>query len=1046
MEPKRMINIRCSECDTIVQLERGWFGWRKRPCPKCSREISFKEERMQVVHCAHCENDVVYDTLLGKANLCPVCGKPLLGNVEEPRFTEVPCPKCGVKMRIGHGEGPCTCQLCGHVFDAKSVLRKEEASVNQDACVIRCGGDEQTLIWKHPLDRFPFKSQLIVNAGMTALFIKNGVCEYPVGPGNYLMENTPMTMEQKLNREFDASGSMVFVTDVFFVQSRIHREFAWGTPNPPEIRDADGENAVIVRASGKLSLGICNARLFAEWAGYRTWTVQELAGEVNSRLCVLVREKISNIFNEELQALVIERKWDVLRLKDYSGELRRFIRGRADEELRAYGLEIKDYGIEGLAIEKTAETVRRELEAEKGEEQRKRLRSRVERNIQWTADPLPVHMKGDSALAAEVVLCGTCTLRIADIEKLEALAETEEWKEETAADQAASAYFSRLIGGLLTGMLNDILQPMIDDCGADVRELNRYFSYLRTSVSNYLNQELFSRGMYAADFTIRQKELSKSAVLAKQTELLSFRAETSIAEEMRRFTQNLEYVQADETAEHRVRIKQIGLEEKRQNAELDAVGARIDAQQEELRTTLELERRERAERLRRFDEEQRRGAERRESAYQSEVEKTSFEETYAQWKRENQLAEEKLRADIRTREIRHGADINLQKMSSSALREDELLDTQQKHLIGEILRKIEESDFDWKQKLDAYERLTRNTQLKDEVENTRFREETEAGTAYTWGRLKHLLTDEENELLEKVKRSEEERQERLHRAEFARDMEEKKFAVAHEMELLQLENEQKEKERAMEERLHSQEAEIERLKLTLAHDEAMGQQQSETEKEKIRSEAEAVRAKAENEYVREQQSSREQRADSYAQRAEDLLRRMWDIQQTIETLRLENEREYNAGRANVDEKWARNMSGDRIEELIAYMEMLAEGLDRSAGPGENAAPGGCGPMGRTVYSYAPSTGGTVYSYVRPDGSYVTPGGSPSGSYVTPGGSPSGSYATPGGSPSGGYAPAEANPGLGGYGAAAGMSYCIRCGAQISDQASFCPKCGNPVRR
>ena len=297
-------------------------------------------------------------------------------------------------------------------------------------------------------------------------------------------------------------------------------------------------------------------------------------------------------------------------------------------------------------------------------------------------------------------------------------------------------------------------------------------------------------------------------------------------------------------------------------------------------------------------------------------------------------------------------------------------------MLGEIARKIDQSDLDWQQKLDAYARLKRNADADDAESREVSGARAEADADYIREHLKTTLSREESDFLEEQAQRAEAREERRRQQEYAREMENRREAVAWQMELLRMEHEQQDKAEAAQQRILDQQMEIDklklmlnhyervaglqaqtdqtdrvaadrraaadqryeldRLKLTLDHDEAMGRQSVDTVD--ILAGAQTVRAQVEKEYAerfarRDQEAEEKRRAekaqreDQYADRAEALLRQMWDIQKSIRGLELENDREFIRGRAQVDAAQANRRDSD-LEQLIQDVQKLAGKVEK----------------------------------------------------------------------------------------------------------------------
>jgi len=595
----------------------------------------------------------------------------------------------------------------------------------------------------------------------------------------------------------------------------------------------------------------------------------------------------------------------------------------------------------------------------------------------------------------------------------------------------------------LAGVFDDVLQSMIDDADADIRELNRYFGHLRRTVNDYLQQAFASRGLYVDDVTIRQNALRESAALARRTQFASHRSETAADVERRRFDQDTEATQAGEDSAHRMTLKKIGAQETIDSLDIDLKVAQVHEDQED--AFAELARRRKLREHDMFDldvdlQHKRRmkevdrstefsmhriSADNAESMHRlnsdnvfnvrrdeiaSAKKARDFDDMYADWKRNNALQEEKLKASI-----------DQKRVSSEARREEEIADQEHCRMLKDIVRKIEESDFDWQQKLDAYDRLCRNNRVRDAIENDVLAAKGEADQLYAREHVKKILSTEEYELLERGRQDTEDREERKKRADFARDMESKKFAVAVNMEMLRMEVENQRLRDEAAERERVRQAEIEKLKATLSHLEAMGKQDMSVQTSK--NALEIARAKAEKEYAdkmareeredaRRREESKAKREDQYADRAQQLLRDMWGIQENLQSLKLENERDYNRGRAVVDNTFAdymsKQMDGGKLDELLKYVKQLTEK------PKET----------KTVEKKDDELTKILKSLVD-----VLTG---SGTTTTVPPAPS----TPSAPPSGGWYGFGTQPGVSSEG-----NICSNCGSPLGRFDTYCPKCG-----
>lgn len=983
----KKVMLRCPECDGLVTLDTGfWHNIGKQKCPNCREGISLKRKGMEAMRCPSCGNSVMYDARKQDVD-CPVCSKPLRsGGVQE-----VICPKCGIVNRVPTGETEATCMICETTFPVEAQLAREKAAESDRAYVIRGPEDPSMVMWKHPLDRFPYRSQLIVQEGMWALCLQNGECRYPAGPGSYPLNESPLKGEQR----FDAAANgeeTVFSMQVYFVRKRIDNHFRWGTPTPMRVRCEDGEAEV--RMSGQLSVMVSDARAFAGMVGYRDHTLNELTRMMGdgpdaqeSALVTLLRQSVCDALGSVVPALAQENGWKIGSLEAHRAEIARKAQEKLDLALDVRGLKADTLTIQNVSCEETAESrAERERNAARRRNRESLLRQ-AEGSLNWTAEPVSVHMKDNTALSAKVTLGGWISLRVTEPDRLLSRPVAQKWLKDGVDRGEVETHFTHMVEELVMNALFDLLQPMIDDTNADVRELTRYYEYLRASMTDRLNQALYDWGMAVESFSMQQRKMDESAALSMLTRLTGFKSESMIEQEMKAFTRKLEMENATDDSDHRMRMRTLQSQEHAAMTDLDIADAQTDDRAADMAAELTVKRLARDERVRRYQQEIQYSAEddadarRQQKALRdldnaaaldarrreigAEARRSGFDESYADWQRQNRLEEEKLTSRLRMQQIQQDADEQSRRRSAEARRADEQEEQEHRRMLGEIARKIDQSDLDWQQKLDAYARLKRNADADDAESHRMSSARAEAGADYIREHLKTVLSREESDFLEEQARRAEDREEHRRQQEYAREMETRREAVAWQMELLRMEHEQQDKAEAAQQRILDQQAEIDKLKLmldhyehmsdhqagaersgrdadrryeldklklTLDHDEVMGSQRVETAD--ILARAESVRAQAEKEYAerfarRDQEAEEKRRAekaqreDQYADRAEALLKQMWDIQKSLRSLELENDRESIRAQAAVGRH-----DGD-LARLIREVEQLARKVNRA---------------------------------------------------------------------------------------------------------------------
>ena len=123
------------------------------------------------------------------------------------------------------------------------------------------------LIYKHPSEELVFGTQLIVQEGQVALFVKGGAVADVFFPGTHTLstENLPI-LKGLVNLPF--GGNTPFSAEVYFVNTTVRLDINWGTIDPIQLIDPKYYVKLRIRAFGQMGLRIMNAAvLFKEVIG-----------------------------------------------------------------------------------------------------------------------------------------------------------------------------------------------------------------------------------------------------------------------------------------------------------------------------------------------------------------------------------------------------------------------------------------------------------------------------------------------------------------------------------------------------------------------------------------------------------------------------------------------------------------------------------------------------------------------------------------------------------------------------------------------------------
>lgn len=129
--------------------------------------------------------------------------------------------------------------------------------------VVRFDGlkNREWVIYKHPSEELVFGTQLIVQEGQAALFVKNGRIADCFYPGNYTLTsaNIPI-LKSIINLSF--GGRTPFSAEVYFINTAVKLDINWGTIDPLQLIDPKYYVKLRIRAFGQLGLRISDVQVF----------------------------------------------------------------------------------------------------------------------------------------------------------------------------------------------------------------------------------------------------------------------------------------------------------------------------------------------------------------------------------------------------------------------------------------------------------------------------------------------------------------------------------------------------------------------------------------------------------------------------------------------------------------------------------------------------------------------------------------------------------------------------------------------------------------
>lgn len=143
-----------------------------------------------------------------------------------------------------------------------SIFNNEENSGQKGLySVIKNDRPYDEIIWKSPIEDFNTNTQLIVMESEEALFVKDGIIVETLQAGKHTLDTANYPFINKLQK-LVSGGTSPYSAQIYFVDKAHKLELLWGTDSPIQMRDAEFNFAVGVRARGSYSIQVKDSKKF----------------------------------------------------------------------------------------------------------------------------------------------------------------------------------------------------------------------------------------------------------------------------------------------------------------------------------------------------------------------------------------------------------------------------------------------------------------------------------------------------------------------------------------------------------------------------------------------------------------------------------------------------------------------------------------------------------------------------------------------------------------------------------------------------------------
>lgn len=1066
----REVIMKCPDCGAIVKGKYGFLMNKEFVCANCARKINPKSDSYETVTCKHCGNTVIHDTRVGADQSCPACGYSLSEyNISD---IELPCPSCHMNQRIKYNETVHTCPICNYIFDVNQLKATQAVAASGSASVITVPANNTDVIWKHPMTTFPFASHVVIPEGYSALILRDGICSAPSEAGKYVLSDTIRTMTEQLEYAMLEKNAQVSV-QIFFVRKNIDKQVKWTGVKQP-VSYADGRFAGTLGFGGSVAVSICDAKRFVEFVGYDTVTADQLLVTEPGRASKLY-EKVRAICFESmelvLKSAVYSNGFTFDALEQNQSFFKQQGQGEIDKRLAELGLKTSLFSLDFISFEEAEERKQEKAQTKAQIETAEQIGRHIETLFDWESPVVPIHMKNDITMSADVKFGGTIKFRISDKEQFGQISQIQYWMKQGVNESEIKKYVTDLVKQAAGEVLGDILQQMINDIDANIRDLTIYHQYMRNNTESALSVFFEKYGLTVEMFTMQEKERKESPALMTLARAQEHKSVQNIQTDVYAFDQqqrvdrsaidNKTKVDLDtqavdtETAMTRNNqgraqntidnmyiqnnVTNAKDEIERQQKLKHEAWAREDAQSQGAwqqsqklqgyQYQSELSQAAHDAKLQDIRQEK---DEKQELHYtnQQEIENRASE-LRAKWEADKNLKMEELANAIRMNDMKWDAQKKMTREQQALQNELDQASTENERVINDILRKIAESDLELSEKKAAYNRMLKNQAAEDDVRNMVNKANAEMNLDYNSGHLQNILTKEENDLVAEMDKRAAERAEAAKNADFVRDMQTKERENEYQLALLKMEYERDKYKAEMEQLLRAKDKELEELREKLAYNAHLSD--NDVQKTAINANADASVKTAEYAYkaAHENQvyATQEQRyqdnlnlEQKYMNRLDDLLSQMLAIDTAMKKYSYKNEKEAIRASANVQMVQA----ASNAEASVAQAAMTQNSNVQAGGDTHNRITEMeemMRKMKNNIKSLKASIANMKSQPVQTNGNYTQGYSGYAGGYTSP-------YA---GNPQGNLTPQY-------QGVQPGTVRCKHCGAVVSAGNTYCPNC------
>lgn len=340
--------IECPSCGKYTEASKGFFAKKKIDCV-CGYTINVKTDKMASKICPHCGNTVIYDQSKGEKALCPVCHNAVNTSESMRNLVSFSCPSCSCKLMADKNSMTYTCPLCDTQIDVQNRIGKEKVKNEGLVSVIKYEGNNETFVWKHPIEDFNLGSQLIVHESQEAIFFKDGKALDLFGAGRYTLSTAKLPLLEELYK-LPTGGQEVFHSEVYFINKTTQMGIKWGTDSKVRLFDPGSGLHIEIGACGNFNLRVSDSRkLLLKVVGTANeFTQNDVIGQEGYGVSYMVgkfKALVMNRVKTNLARAIKELNINILEIDENMDILSEKLKEIINETLYTYGLFMPEFFI-----------------------------------------------------------------------------------------------------------------------------------------------------------------------------------------------------------------------------------------------------------------------------------------------------------------------------------------------------------------------------------------------------------------------------------------------------------------------------------------------------------------------------------------------------------------------------------------------------------------------------------------------------------------------------------------------------------------------------